>query len=74
MKPEWTVAAGIEAARREGLRQLCARQGRNIPDSLLRVHDRVFPCRRCGVLRSEAEGGTVFTVCDDCWDLPKVTP
>lgn len=28
---------------------------------------RIYPCDRCGVLRSKAEGGTVFTVCDDCW-------
>ena len=41
-------------------------------------YDRVFrptdepkyPCQRCGVLRTKAEGGTVFTVCDDCWDIP----
>lgn len=34
---------------------------------------RVYPCQRCGVMRTKAEGGTVFTVCDDCWnrDLPK---
>ena len=31
-------------------------------------HDRVYPCRKCGVLRSKAEGGATFTVCDDCWD------
>ena len=27
-----------------------------------------YPCDDCGVLRTKAEGGTVFTVCDDCWD------
>lgn len=25
-------------------------------------------------MRSKAEGGTVFTVCDDCWDKYKVKP
>jgi hypothetical protein len=29
---------------------------------------RIYPCDECGTLRSKAEGGTVFTVCDDCWD------
>lgn len=29
---------------------------------------RVYQCQKCGTMRSEAEGGTVFTVCDDCWD------
>src|SRR5262245_52758670 len=30
--------------------------------------ERIYPCRECGVMRSEAEGGTTFTVCDKCWD------
>lgn len=29
--------------------------------------DRIYPCSDCGVLRSEEEGGKIFTVCDDCW-------
>jgi len=29
---------------------------------------RVYPCADCGVLRTAAEGGTVFTVCDACWN------
>lgn len=28
----------------------------------------IYPCADCGVMRTEAEGGTTFTVCDDCWD------
>lgn len=28
----------------------------------------LYPCLDCGVLRTKAEGGTVFTVCDDCWE------
>ena len=31
---------------------------------------RIYPCMRCGVMRSKAEGGTTFSVCDACWDLP----
>jgi len=27
-----------------------------------------YPCVDCGVLRTKAEGGTTFTVCDECWD------
>lgn len=30
--------------------------------------ERIYPCVKCGVMRSKAEGGTVFTVCDECWD------
>lgn len=29
---------------------------------------RIYPCAKCGVLRSKSEGGTTFTVCDECWD------
>ncbi len=29
---------------------------------------RIYPCADCGVMRSEKEGGMIFTVCDDCWD------
>jgi len=31
-------------------------------------NDRVYPCADCGKLRSKKEGGSAFTVCDDCWD------
>lgn len=27
-----------------------------------------YPCAKCGALRTKAEGGTTFTVCDKCWD------
>lgn len=30
--------------------------------------DRIYPCADCGAMRSKAEGGTTFTVCDACWD------
>lgn len=28
----------------------------------------LYPCEKCGKLRTKAEGGTTFTVCDTCWD------
>ena len=28
----------------------------------------LYACDDCGKLRTRAEGGTVFTVCDACWD------
>ena len=28
----------------------------------------VYSCEDCGKMRSQNEGGTVFTVCDECWD------
>jgi hypothetical protein len=30
--------------------------------------ERIYPCAECGLLRTKAEGGTTFTVCDDCWE------
>jgi len=30
--------------------------------------EKIYPCADCGMPRSKNEGGTVFTVCDDCWD------
>ncbi len=27
-----------------------------------------YPCEDCGAPRTKAQGGTIFTVCDDCWD------
>ena len=29
--------------------------------------ERKYPCLVCGKLRSADEGGTTFTVCDECW-------
>ena len=29
---------------------------------------KIYPCEECGKLRSQDEGGTIFTVCDACWD------
>jgi hypothetical protein len=28
----------------------------------------LYPCQDCGKLRTKSEGGTIFTVCDECWD------
>jgi hypothetical protein len=28
----------------------------------------IYPCAKCGVLRSVAQGARVFTVCDECWE------
>lgn len=28
---------------------------------------RIYPCMKCGKMRTKSEGGTVFTVCDKCW-------
>jgi len=32
------------------------------------IEEKQYPCADCGKLRTKAEGGTVFTVCDECWD------
>jgi hypothetical protein len=28
----------------------------------------LYPCDECGTMRTKAEGGTTFTVCDACWE------
>ena len=28
----------------------------------------IYPCADCGILRSERQGGRIFTVCDECWE------
>lgn len=33
------------------------------------MNEPTYPCEKCGKPRTKAEGGTVFTVCDECWPL-----
>jgi len=33
------------------------------------MSDAIYPCDRCGVMRTKEQGGTIFTVCDECWDV-----
>ena len=40
---------------------------RPMPESL-KASVALYPCRCCGVTRTADEGGTTFTVCDECWD------
>ena len=39
-----------------------------MPGEVATDPERIYPCDRCGLMRTKAEGGTVFTVCDACWD------
>lgn len=32
------------------------------------IDEQFYSCADCGTLRTKAEGGTVFTVCDGCWE------
>lgn len=48
------------------------RQVERLARELIERVERKYPCADCGTLRSEAEGGRIFTVCDACWD--KWTP
>lgn len=34
----------------------------------------LYPCTRCGKLRTKAQGGAAFTVCDACWDKAHAEP
>lgn len=36
--------------------------------------DRIYPCAKCGKMRTKAEGGTVFTVCEECWNTGPSEP
>ena len=29
---------------------------------------KIYPCLTCKKMRSKDEGGSVFSVCDKCWD------
>ena len=46
------------------------------PQSGKEPDERKYPCDRCDTLRTKAEGGAVFTVCEACWDVlqPAQTP
>jgi hypothetical protein len=52
----------------------CAEAGRPLnPDTRPVEQDRegnprIYPCDVCGTMRSKPEGGTIFTLCDECWD------
>jgi len=37
------------------------------PNARAILEERQYPCAKCGVMRSKTEGGTIFTVCDECW-------
>ncbi len=39
-----------------------------LPSSEAPVGETNYPCADCGVPRTKDQGGTMFTVCDDCWD------
>jgi hypothetical protein len=30
--------------------------------------EEIYPCAECGLMRSKNQGGTIFTLCDECWD------
>lgn len=55
-----------------GVPRLATAERRLIVGSIDHVTDpegnQLYPCDDCGALRTKPEGGTVFTVCDDCWN------
>lgn len=38
------------------------------PASSEEAEPRIYPCSRCGTMRTKSEGGTTFTICEECWD------
>jgi len=38
------------------------------------LEEKKYPCADCGKLRTAGEGGTTFTVCDECWDKSHKKP
>ena len=37
-------------------------------DNTIDVEERIYPCIKCSKMRTKAEGGTTFSICEDCWD------
>lgn len=37
-------------------------------EAAIKEQEPLYPCADCGTLRTKAEGGTTFTVCDRCWE------
>lgn len=54
----------------KGHSERCRTAWEPAPVSAATVEERIYPCDRCGKLRTKAEGGTTFTVCDACWATP----
>ena len=38
------------------------------PPTATLTEEKMYPCADCGKLRTKDEGGTTFTVCDECWN------
>ena len=59
--------------------EICV-EDKDIVAILSKKEEQQYPCADCGKLRTKAEGGTTFTVCDKCWDKkykktqPKLMP
>ncbi len=62
MKTAWTARASASLAK-------CPDQ----PERMRNADAKIYLCAKCGTMRSQNGGGTVFTLCDACWDklLPK---
>ena len=39
-----------------------------VPSTPASGSDRIYPCNKCGKLRFKDEGGTTFSICDECWE------
>ena len=48
---------GLMPKDRKGFEQICPK-----------CKTKMYPCADCGKLRTKEEGGTTFTVCDECWN------
>jgi hypothetical protein len=47
---------------------------REPPPTTAGTAELLYPCDRCGKLQTKAEGGTVFTFCDECWNKRREPP
>lgn len=34
----------------------------------LKDEERISPCVICGKMRTKSAGGTIYTICDECWE------
>jgi len=41
---------------------------KSVPAKQAEDEGRIYPCDNCGTMRTKAEGGTCFTLCEECWE------
>lgn len=64
----WAIGSNAALRHQTGKWPDELQQAENRLADILATGEPTYPCDRCGKPRTKAEGGTTFTVCDDCWE------